>query len=113
LNEFAMSHEYVAVFTHRGLGRMIRLTVVEGYVFDLTLQEAQILSRALSAVKDKKSPVDEVYMSPIASDGDFAAKVLPDGVIFEAKTPPVKLGWPDVGDMAAALAAASKQEGDE
>jgi hypothetical protein len=105
-----MTHRHVAVFTHRGLGQMIRLTVVEGYSFDLTMQEAQILSRALAAVKDKKSPVDEVYMSPIASDGDFVAKVLPDGVIFEARTPPVKLAWPDVGDMAAELAAASKAE---
>jgi hypothetical protein len=104
-----MSHEYVAVFSHRGLGQMIRLTVVEGYAFDLTFQEAQILSRALAAVKEKKSSVDEVYMSPIASDGDFAAKVLADGVVFEAKTPPVRLTWGEVGQMAQALAAASAQ----
>jgi hypothetical protein len=105
-----MSHEYVAVFSHRGLGQMIRLTVVAGYVFDLTFQEAQILSRALAAVKEKKSSVDEVYMSPIASDGDFAAKVLTDGVVFEAKTPPVRLSWTEVGQMAQALAAASATE---
>lgn len=105
-----MSGEYVAVFTHRGLGQMIRLTVVEGYAFDLTLQEAQILSRALAAVHDKKSPLDEVYMSPIASDGDFVAKVLTDGIAFEAKTPPIKLAWPEVNEMAKALVAASKQD---
>jgi hypothetical protein len=103
-----MSHEYVAVFSHRGLGQMIRLTIIEGYTFDLTLQEAQILSRALAAVKDKKSPVDEVYMSPIASDGDFAGKVLPDGLLFEAKTPPIKLSWLEIGHIAEALALASK-----
>lgn len=102
-----MSHEYVAVFSHRGLGQMIRLTVVEGYIFNLTFQEAQILSRALAAVKDKKSPVEEVYMSPIASDGDFFAKVLPDGIAFESKTPPIQMTWPEVGEMAQALAAAS------
>jgi len=88
---------------------MVRLTVIQGYAFDLTLQEAQILSRALNAVKDKKSPVDEVYMSPVASDGDFSAKVLPDGLILEGATPPVSLSWPEVGQMAQALAAASQE----
>jgi hypothetical protein len=102
-----MSHEYVAAFAHRGLGPMIRLTIVEGYSFDLTYQEAQILSRALAAVNAKTSSVEDVYMSPIASDGDFFAKVLPDGIAFEAKTPPVTLTWPEVGEMAQALAAAS------
>ncbi len=102
-----MSHEYVAVFSHRGLGQMIRLTVVEGHAFDLTFQEAQILSRALTAVREKKSNVDEVYMSPIASDGDFAAKVLADGLVLEAKTPPIKLNWTEVSEMAQALAMAS------
>jgi hypothetical protein len=102
-----MSHEFVSVFSHRGLGQMIRLTVVEGYAFDLTFQEAQILSRALAAVREKKSNVDEVYMSPIASDGDFSAKVVADGLVFEGKTPPIKLFWTDVGQMAQALAAAS------
>jgi hypothetical protein len=104
-----MSYEYAAVFSHRGLGSMVRLTVVEGFTFDLTFQEAQILSRALIAVKDKKSAVDEVYMSPVASDGDFSAKVLADGLVLEAKTPPIKLTWAEVGQMAQALAAASAQ----
>jgi hypothetical protein len=102
-----MSHEYVAAFAHRGLGPMIRLTVVEGYRFDLTHQEAQILSRALAAVKNKTSPVDEVYMSPIASDGDFFAKVLPEGILFEAHIPPISLTWTQVGEMADALSKAS------
>jgi len=56
-----MSHEYVAAFVHRGLGPMIRLTIIEGYSFDLTYQEAQILSRALAAVKAKTSSVEDVY----------------------------------------------------
>jgi hypothetical protein len=102
-----MSREYVVAFVHRGLGPMIRLTVVDGYTFDLTHQEAQILSRALAAVKAKTSPVEEVYMSPIASDGDFFAKVLPDGIAFETKTPTITLTWPEVGYMAQALATAS------
>jgi hypothetical protein len=102
-----MSHEYVTAFAHRGLGPMIRLTIVEGYRFDLTYQEAQILSRALAAVKNKTSSVADVYMSPIASDGDFFAKVLPDGILFEAPTPPINLTWLQVGEMAEALAAAS------
>jgi len=48
-------------------------------------------------------------MSPVASDGDFSAKVLPDGLILEGATPPVSLSWPEVGQMAQALAAASQE----
>jgi hypothetical protein len=104
-----MSADYAAVVSHRMLGTIIRLTVAEGFSFDLTFQEAQILSKALAAVKDKKSPVDEVYMSPIASDFDFAAKVLPDGLTFDLKTPPVHLAWPEVGKMSEALAKAAPE----
>ncbi len=104
-----MSTDYAAVVPHRALGKVVRLTVAEGFSFDLTFQEAQILSKALAAVRDKKSPVDEVYMSPIASDFDFSAKVLPDGIAFEAKTPPLNPTWPEVGEMSAALAKAAPE----
>jgi hypothetical protein len=98
------NREYADVFTHRALGRMVRLTVADGYGFNLTFQEAQTLARALTAVKDKRSSVDEVYLSPIGSNGDFHAKVREDGLVIEAINPPLVLGWSEVGAIAAALA---------
>lgn len=95
----------VTKITHRGLGPMLRLAVSEGYSFDLTFQEARTLSRALRAVKDKQSSVDEIYLSPIASDGDFHAKVQQGGLLIEALSPPLTLSWSDVGVLAEALAA--------
>jgi hypothetical protein len=104
------NHEYAAVFTHRALGPMVRLTVAEGYGFNLTFQEARTLARALAAVKDKLSSVDEVYLSPMGSDGDFDAKVRPDGLVIEATNPPLVLDWSKVGAIAAALAAAAPED---
>jgi hypothetical protein len=83
----------------------VRLTVTDGLVFDLTKQEAGILSRALAAVRDGRSKVDEVYMSPIASDGDFSGKVMSDGILVASKNQPVHLEWSAVGEIAGALAA--------
>jgi hypothetical protein len=103
------NREYAAVFTHRALGRMVRLTVADGYGFSLTFQEARTLARALAAVKDKRSSVDEVYLSPIGSDGDFHAKVRSDGLVIDAMSPPLMLGWSEVGAIAAALAAAAPE----
>lgn len=99
-----MNTNSVARFSHRGLGAMVRLTLVDGLSFDLTLPEARILARALKAVREGKSSVDEVYMSPIASDADFSAKVAPDGLLLQAREPPLRLGWPQVGAIAASLA---------
>lgn len=84
---------------------MVRLTVAEGYRFDLTFQEARTLSRALRAVKNKQSSVDEIYLSPVASDGDFHARVKEDGLLIEALSPPLSLSWNDVGVLAEALLA--------
>jgi hypothetical protein len=83
---------------------MLRLALAGGLSFDLTHDEARILSRALAAVSQRKSTVDEIYMSPIASDRDFSAKVTPDGLELEAVSPPLRLAWPEVGALASALA---------
>ncbi|QXX73798.1 hypothetical protein [Methylovirgula sp. HY1] len=99
-----MSAWTVTAVSHRMLGPMIRLEFGEGPGFDLTAQEAGILARALAAVREGKSPVDEVYMSPIASNGDFSGKVAPDGINVAAAEP-ISLGWDEVDKMAAALAA--------
>lgn len=99
-----MSQWSVAAVNHRMLGPMIRLEFPGKLSFDLTAQEAGILSRALAAVREGKSPVDEVYMSPIASNGDFSGKVGSDGVLVAANAP-IALPWDEVGKLAAALAA--------
>jgi hypothetical protein len=103
------NREYAAVFTHRALGPMVQLTVADGYRFNLTFQEAQTLARALAAVKDKRSSIDEVYLSPMASDGDFHAKVRPEGLVIDATNPPLVLDWIEVGAIADALAAAAPE----
>jgi hypothetical protein len=100
-----MSDRSVCAVTHRALGAMLRLTLADGVAFDLTHEEARTLSRAMTAVAEKKSTVDEIYMSPIASDRDFSAKVMPDGLVLEAFTPPIRLAWPEVSTLAAALSA--------
>ncbi|WP_026605807.1 hypothetical protein [Methylocapsa acidiphila] len=99
-----MSKSSVIQATHRGLGAMLRLALSDGRSFDFTLQEARTLSRALAAVRNGKSKVDEVYMSPIASDLDFSAKVTPDGLLLEGAEQPLKLEWPEVGTISASLA---------
>ncbi len=103
------NREYVTVFTHRALGAMVRLTIADGYRFNLTFQEARTLARALAAVKDGRSAVEEVYLSPMGSDGEFHVKVRPDGLIVEALNPPLMLDWSDVGAIADALAAAAPE----
>jgi hypothetical protein len=90
--------------THRALGAMLRLTVADRLSIDLTPEEARTLARALAAVKDGQSSVDEIYMSPIASDKDFSAKVTPDCLLFEGAEPPLCLEWPEVAAIAASLA---------
>jgi hypothetical protein len=99
-----MTESSVRAFNHRGLGAMLRLTLADGHSFDLTFEEARTLSRAMKAVAEGKSTVDEIYMSPIASDRDFSAKVTADGLALEALTPPLHLAWPEVATLAAALA---------
>jgi hypothetical protein len=86
-------------FIHRGLGGMIRLHLGENLTFNLTPQEARTLARALAAVRTGKSKVEDVYMSPIASDGDFFAKVTEDGLVLEATPKIDPLGWEEVGKI--------------
>jgi len=100
----SMSRNSVTLVTHRALGAMLHVTVADVLSFDLTPEEARTLARALAAVRDGNSSVDEIYMSPIASDRDFSAKVTPDGLLLQGPEPPLRLEWPEVGEIAAALA---------
>jgi hypothetical protein len=99
-----MSIWSVTAVSHRMLGPMIRLEFPGRISFDLTAQEAGLLARALAGVREGKSAVEEVYMSPIASNGDFSGKVGADGISVAAGEP-IVLAWDEVGKIAAALAA--------
>lgn len=86
-------------YNHRGLGEMIRLHLGGTLSFNLTPLEARTLARALAAVRAGKSKVEDVYMSPIASDYDFFAKVMSDGLELES-TPKIEpLGWEEVSKI--------------
>jgi hypothetical protein len=63
-----------------------------------TRQEAAIVSRALKAVAQGTSAEHQVYMSPIASDHDFEARVVKTGVVVISDgCVDVQLDWNDVG----------------
>jgi len=97
-------------FIHRGLGPMIRLSLSDGLNFDLTPREALTLARALAAVKTGASKVDEIYMSPIASDQDFVGTVTPEGLLLQARQPPIPLDWGEVGVISDQLKELSPEE---
>jgi hypothetical protein len=60
-------------------------------------QEATIVSRALKAVAGGISAERQVYMSPIASDHDFEARVAETGVVVILDAcADVQLDWNDV-----------------
>jgi hypothetical protein len=88
---------------HRGLGRMIRLALPSRAALLLTPWEALTLSQALAAVADGRSRVNELFLSPIASDGEFHADIGEAGMVL-AGDAPVALDWQAVGVLATALA---------
>ena len=62
-----------------------------------TRQEATIVSRALKAVAAGTSAERQVYMSPIASDHDFEARVAETGiVVISDACVDLQLDWNDV-----------------
>lgn len=85
---------------HFALGVLLRLEAGE-LRLDLTPAEAATLARALSAVLEGRSRETEIYLSPVASDGAFSARVGQDGVTLAGAG---ALGWPAVERLARALA---------
>ncbi len=71
----------VEPFVHGFLGPLIALTLPSQPRRRLTLQEASILSRALEAVAKGASAERLIYMSPVASDCDFEARVVSSGLV--------------------------------
>ena len=65
-----------------------------------TRQEATIVSRALKAVAQGTSAEHQVYMSPIASDHDFEARVAETGIVVILDgCADVHLDWNDIGAL--------------
>jgi hypothetical protein len=70
-----------------------------------TRQEATIVSRALKAVAHGTSAERQVYMSPIASDHDFEARVAETGIVVMLDgCADVQLDWNDVDALSLRLA---------
>ena len=68
-------------------------------------QEAVIVSRALIAVARGTSAERQVYMSPIASDHDFEARVTETGVVVISDgCAGLPLDWSDVDALSRRLA---------
>jgi hypothetical protein len=69
-----------------------------------TKEEAAILSRALDSVATGVRREQQIYMSPIASDHDFDARVEQSGLILSSEGhKDVKLDWSDARALAEQL----------
>jgi hypothetical protein len=75
---------------HRALGPLVRLRVGEAPAL---------------AVQGGRSPEHTIFMSPIASDGDFTATVEGDGLAV-GDGEQHRLSWPEVERLAGLLAGA-------
>ncbi|GEM_PF-922274 len=86
---------FVAVATLRLPGQPVRR---------FTEEEAAILSRALDSVATGERGEQQIYMSPIASDHDFDARVEPSGVVLSSEGHgDVKLDWNEARALAEQL----------
>lgn len=69
-----------------------------------TKEEAAILSRALDSVAQGDRGEQQIYMSPIASDHDFDARVAQSGIIVSSEgQADVELDWSETRAMAEQL----------
>jgi hypothetical protein len=91
-----MSHPFtLTTMRHKAFGLLATLTVPGQPARRFTCQEALIVSRALAAVLDGRSAEPQIYMSPMASDHDFEARVREDGIALVAEgSPEVDLDRP-------------------
>lgn len=70
----------------------------------LTKEEAAILSRALESVANGDRRTQQIYMSPIASDHDFDARVDESGLVVSLQGyGDVKIDWSDARALAEEL----------
>lgn len=99
-----MNAAAVTAISHRFLGPMCRLAIAPDLACVLTPLEAQTLARALRAVAEDHSRVEEIYLSPNASDREFLARVTEDGLrVAAAPGADILMPWTDVAALAKAL----------
>ncbi len=68
---------------HKLFGPMVRMVIAGGPDITMTQLEALTLSKALAALSEGRSSARDIYMSPIASDGDLSIEVKEDGLQVE------------------------------
>lgn len=96
----------VSTRRHRVLGKQVVVQFATNFILKLTLTEASSLSFALVAVRDGVSEEQEIYMSPIASDGAFVGLVQESGMSISTPTGALELDWEHIGELAGAIAKA-------
>jgi hypothetical protein len=89
---------------HRMFGPMVRLIIANGPDITMTPLEAMTLSKALAALAEGRSKAKDIYMSPIASDGDLSIDVWDEGLKVEDGP---LLPWAEAPRLSRALAAAA------
>jgi len=99
-----MDYPFVKRVSHRMLGEMLRMTLSDRVHFDLTLEEGRTLSRAFTAVAFDWTRTDQIYLSPVGGDVEFAAAVTREGVDVETTEGRHRLSWADVAELAERLA---------
>lgn len=91
------------VQSDRLLSRLLRSSLADDLlVLHLTPEEAFSLALALAAVCDGTRQ-DELYLSPIASDRAFTARIGADGAAITLERGELHLDWPQVAALAALL----------
>lgn len=99
-----MTYPLVKRVSHRMLGDMLRMMLSERLFYDLTLEEGRTLSRAFTALAHDWRRNDLVYLSPIASNGEFSAAVAQEGLTVATADGGHHLSWEDVTELAERLA---------
>lgn len=90
--------------SNAAFGMLAILNVVGQPSRRFTAQESEIVARALDAVATGASAEKQIYMSPIASDHDFEARVESTGVVVTAHDcADAALDWDDMLALAEAL----------
>ncbi|HMK88635.1 MAG TPA: hypothetical protein VK446_03250 [Methylocystis sp.] len=92
---------------HAAFGALVALSLPPQPMRRFTREEASIVARALAAVARGASSERQVYMSPIASDQDFDARVGDNGLAVTAEGfSEIALDWTETRMLAEALARA-------
>jgi hypothetical protein len=103
-NKFSLS-----VDAHGAFGALATLTLAGQPQRRFTLQEASIVAKAIEAVALGASLERQIYMSPIASDYDFDARVSTEGLTIACDDfPELFLTWADGAELARALKEATR-----